>query len=63
MTEPHVIRIERIRVDPFEARAEGVVVRREGDGKVTRRVLSVPGDPAWTSAQAETALLACCGPA
>lgn len=62
MTDPHVIRIEAVRVDPLEARAEGVVVRREADGLVSRRRISIPGDPVWTTGQAEAALLARSGP-
>lgn len=57
MSEPHVIRVERIRVDPLGGRAEGMVVRREADGAVTRRRHSVPSDPTWTSSEAEAALL------
>ena len=58
MTLPHIIRVERIRVDPVAARAEGIVIRREANGGVTRQTLSVPGNPVWTSTQAEAALLA-----
>ena len=57
MTEPHVIRVEFVRVDPLEGRAEGTVVRREADGAVTRRRQSMPGDPCWTSGEAEAALI------
>lgn len=56
MTEPHVIRVEGVRVDPLKGRAEGMVVRREADGAVTRCKQSVPGDPCWTSDEAEEAL-------
>ena len=57
MTEPHVIRVEDAHVDPLRVRAEGTLVRREADGAVTRQPLSVPGDPTWTSGEAEAALL------
>ena len=56
MTLPHVIRIEGIRVDPFEARVEGFVVSRRSDGSVSRRRRSIPCDPVWTSAEGEVAL-------
>lgn len=57
MSEPHVIRVEKVRVDLLEGRAEGMVVRREADGAVTRCHQSVPSDPTWTSDEAEAALL------
>lgn len=57
MAEPHVIRVEGAHVDPLHARAEGTLIRREADGAVTREPMSVPGDPCWTSEEAEAALL------
>lgn len=56
MPTPRLIRIEGVRFDWLSEAYVATAVRREANGTLSRRRLSLPGDPIWDHGRATRAL-------
>ncbi|MEM7711912.1 MAG: hypothetical protein AAF264_14435 [Pseudomonadota bacterium] len=59
MFPSRVIHLAAIRYDVLCGGYEGVVIRREGNGDLTRRPVRMAGDPSWSHEEAAHRLAGC----